>query len=105
MVVEATGSPDGFAAAVAHTKPRGTLILKSTFAGDVQFNLAPIVIDEITLIGSRCGRFAPALDLLRRGSIQVAPMIDCTYPIDEALKAFERAQAPGVLKVLLEMGG
>ena len=101
MVVDATGAKESFPLAVSKTKPRGVFVLKSTYAGEVDFNLAPIVIDEIQMIGSRCGRFAPALDLLKRGQIDVEPMIHARHSIKDALAGFEKARTPGVLKVLL----
>lgn len=103
VVVDCTGHPDGFAAARELVKPRGTLVLKSTFHGDVQVNLSALVVDEITLVGSRCGPFAPALHLLERDLVDVESLISATYPLDEGLAAFERAQQKGVLKVLLDM--
>ena len=104
VVVDCTGHPSGFAAARGLVKPRGTLVLKSTFHGDVEVNLSMLVVDEITLVGSRCGPFAPALRLLERGLVDVESLISATYPLDEGLAAFERAQKKGMLKVLLEMG-
>jgi len=102
LVVEATGSASGFAAAVAATRPRGTLVLKSTVAESVPFNFAPLVINEITVVGSRCGNFAPALQALKSGSIDVRSLISARLPLHEGVEALRRAGAPGVLKVLLE---
>jgi len=101
VVVEATGSPAGFAAACRITRPRGTLVLKSTFHGDVQFNLSRIVVDEITVVGSRCGPFAAALRLLEQRRVEVEPLIHARYSLDNGLAAFEQAKAPGALKVLI----
>jgi alcohol dehydrogenase len=103
VVVDCTGHPSGFSAARGLVKPRGTLVLKSTFHGDVEVNLSMLVVDEITLIGSRCGAFAPALRLLERGLIDVRSLISATYPLDEGPAAFEQAQKKGTLKVLLDM--
>jgi 2-desacetyl-2-hydroxyethyl bacteriochlorophyllide A dehydrogenase len=100
-VVDATGSPAGLRAAVAMVEPRGTVILKSTVHGEVPVDTAPVIVNEITLIGSRCGRFEPALDLLERGAIDVASLISERMPISQAPAAFARAAQPGVLKVLL----
>ncbi|MEX2264911.1 MAG: alcohol dehydrogenase catalytic domain-containing protein [Bryobacteraceae bacterium] len=100
-VVEATGSPKGLQQAVAMVRPRGTVILKSTVHGTVPLDTAPAIVNEITLIGSRCGRFEPALDLLRRGRVKVENMISDSYPLADAPKAFRRAAQKGVLKVLL----
>ncbi len=102
FVVEATGSISGFETALALTKPRGTLVLKSTVAASKEFNLAPIVIDEIRVQGSRCGRFAPALRLLESKKVDFSPLISGTYSIDKALEAFEKNKEKGTLKVLLK---
>ncbi|HEY3440143.1 MAG TPA: alcohol dehydrogenase catalytic domain-containing protein [Paludibaculum sp.] len=99
--VEATGSAEGLGAAVAMTQPRGTLILKSTVHGAVPVDTAPIIVNEITLVGSRCGRFAPAMKLLKGGRLQLDAMISDEYALKDAVRAFQRAQEPGVLKVLL----
>lgn len=104
VVVDCTGVPDGFLAARAMIRPRGTLVLKSTFHGVNQVNLTSLVVDEVRMIGSRCGPFAPALRLLARDLIDVESLIDAVYPLDEALAAFERAGTKGTLKVLLEIG-
>ncbi len=101
VVVEATGSPDGFATAIDKIKPRGKLILKSTYAGGIHTDLAPLVIHEIQLIGSRCGPFRPALHLLEEKRVHVKEMIHDEFPLREGLKAFQAAGAPGRLKVLI----
>ncbi len=101
IVVDCTGHPDGFALARRLTRPRGRLILKSTFYGNNQVNLSALVVDEISVIGSRCGPFAPALRLLEQKLVDVAPLIDSIYSFDQGQAAFERAAAPGALKVLL----
>jgi threonine dehydrogenase-like Zn-dependent dehydrogenase len=100
-VVDATGSPEGFRQAVRMTRPRGTVILKSTVHGLVGVDTAPVIVNEITLVGSRCGRFEPALDLLSRNLIPVDEMISEQLPLAEAPRAFERAAQKGVMKVLL----
>ncbi|MFI3299915.1 MAG: alcohol dehydrogenase catalytic domain-containing protein [Candidatus Gastranaerophilales bacterium] len=102
VVVEATGSISGFEMALALTKPRGVLVLKSTVAASKEFNLAPIVIDEITVLGSRCGQFAPALRLLEVGKIDFTPFISGVYEADEAIEAFEKNKEKETLKVLLK---
>ena len=101
FTVEATGSAEGLECAMAMTQPRGTLILKSTVHGAVPVDTAPIIVNEITIVGSRCGRFAPAMKLIKSGRLQLDPMISATYELKDAPAAFEHAQAPGVLKVLL----
>jgi threonine dehydrogenase-like Zn-dependent dehydrogenase len=103
IVVEASGSPDGLARAIALTRPRGTLVLKSTFHGATPVAMAPLVIDELTLVGSRCGPFPPALSAHAARRIDVSPLIHARYPLREGLAAFEAASRPGVLKVLLDM--
>ncbi|MBN1994662.1 MAG: alcohol dehydrogenase catalytic domain-containing protein [Anaerolineae bacterium] len=104
IVVEATGNAAGFAAARQLVRPRGKLILKSTYHGDLSLNMSMVVVDEIELLGSRCGPFAPALRLLEQKLVDVESLIHDTFPLDEAVAAFERAAAPGVLKVLLSTG-
>lgn len=103
FVVEATGSITGFETSLALTKPRGTLILKSTIAASKEFNLAPIVIDEITVLGSRCGQFAPALRMLEQKRIDVKPLISDIYAIDDSIEAFERNKEKSSVKVLVKV--
>jgi threonine dehydrogenase-like Zn-dependent dehydrogenase len=103
ICVECTGNPEGFALARQSLRPRGILVLKSTYAGHLTIDASGLVVDEITLIGSRCGPFLPALELLATNQVDVRPLIQSRFPLDEALKAFERAQTKGSLKVLLEM--
>jgi threonine dehydrogenase-like Zn-dependent dehydrogenase len=103
IVIEATGSPEGFFLAQKAVRPRGTIVLKSTYQGDIQINLSSIVVDEITLLGSRCGPFAPALGMLQSGQVNPAGLIDARYPLDEALQSFDHASKPGTLKVILEI--
>jgi len=104
LVVEATGSSRGFREALTSVKPRGTLVLKSTYAPDQLpvLDAAKVVVDEITLVGSRCGRLAPALRLLAEGKIDVRSLIDHRKPFEEGEEAFALARQPGVLKVLLQ---
>jgi threonine dehydrogenase-like Zn-dependent dehydrogenase len=99
--IEASGSEQGFATALRLLKPRGTLVLKSTFHGTTELNAAPIVVDEIQIVGSRCGRFADALELLKRDAVDVSSLIAEEFPLMEGVRALERAAEPGVLKVLL----
>ena len=101
-VVEATGSASGLMQAIGMTRARGTLILKSTVHGTVALDTAPVVVNEITLVGSRCGRFEPALKLLRTGRLRIGEMISARIPLSEAARGFELAARKGVLKVLLE---
>lgn len=102
FVVEATGSIAGFETALSLTKPRGTLVLKSTVAASKEFNLAPIVIDEIRVQGSRCGQFAPALRLLESNKIDFSPFVSGVYPVDKAIEAFEQNKVPNNLKILIK---
>lgn len=102
VVVEATGSISGFETAMALTKPRGTLVLKSTVAGSKEFNLAPIVINEITVLGSRCGQFKPALRLLENNRINFKSFISGIYSVDDAIEAFEKNKDKDTLKVLIK---
>ncbi len=102
LVVEATGSPSGFALAQQITAPRGTLVLKSTFHGVARMETWPIVVHELTLVGSRCGPFPRALDLLREGRVDPRPLISRVFPLRQAPAAIRYAQKPDVLKVLLK---
>ena len=101
VVVEATGSISGFETALALTRPRGVLVLKSTVAASKEFNLAPVVIDEITVLGSRCGQFPAALRLLKSGRVDFSPLISAVYPADKAIEAFEKNKEKDTLKVIL----
>jgi len=102
LVVEATGSPGGFECALAAVKPRGTLVLKSTVTEIPGIDLAPVVVGEIRVIGSRCGPFPPALRALETGSVDVRPLICDRVPLRDADEALRRAESPGALKVLVE---
>src|SRR6267142_1338612 len=103
LVVEATGSPSGLAFAQHVADPRGTLVLKSTFHGAAPVETWPIVVKEITVVGSRCGPFSKALALLRSGKIDPTPLIIRTFPLAEAEKAIQFAQQNGVMKVILKI--
>lgn len=102
LIVEATGSPSGLALAQYMTEPRGTLVLKSTFHGVSEVETWPIVVKEITVVGSRCGPFAKAIALLRSGMVDPTPLITRAFPLAEAQKAIAFAQKAGVMKVLLK---
>ena len=102
VVVEATGSVSGFETSLALTKPRGVLVLKSTVATGKELNLAPIVIDEITVLGSRCGQFPPALRLLKSEKVDFSQLISGIYSIDNAIEGFEKNKEKDTLKVLLK---
>jgi threonine dehydrogenase-like Zn-dependent dehydrogenase len=104
VVVEATGSPSGFELARRAIRPRGTVVLKSTYHGEITVNFSSLVVDEITILGSRCGPFPPALRLLEDKLVDPIPLIEKALPLSQALEAFQEAQKPGMLKVLLAMG-
>jgi threonine dehydrogenase-like Zn-dependent dehydrogenase len=104
LVVEASGRPGGFSLARQAVRPGGTIALKSTYADTTPVDLSRLVVDEITLLGSRCGDFAPALDLLQRGLVDPRPLIDARYALGRALDAFAHAARPGTLKVLVDCG-
>jgi alcohol dehydrogenase len=103
LVIEATGSPSGLALAQRITAPRGTLVLKSTFHGPANVETWPLVVKELTVIGSRCGPFPRALALLRSGRVDPRPLISRVFPLKYAVEAIRYAQQPGVMKVLLHV--
>lgn len=105
VIVDTTGNDKGLAEALRLVRPRGTVVMKSTFAGAAAVDLGPLVVDEITVVGSRCGPFAPALRLLARGEVDVTSLIDARYPLAEGEAALSHAARQGVRKVLLEPGG
>lgn len=102
LVVECTGHPEGLELARRAVRPRGTIVLKSTYHGPAQVDLSRFVVDEITLVGSRCGPFAPALELLAAGRVDPRPLVDARYPLSDAVAAFEHAARPGAMKILIE---
>jgi threonine dehydrogenase-like Zn-dependent dehydrogenase len=101
VVVEASGAASGFGLALDLLRPKGQLVLKSTFHGQTELDAARIVVDEISIVGSRCGRFAPALDLLKRTAVDVDSLISEEYALSSGVHAMSRARTRGVLKVLL----
>jgi len=103
VAVECTGNAEGLELARSAVRPRGTIVLKSTYRGRASLDVSRIVVDEITLVGSRCGPFAPALALLAEGRVDVHPLVHARFPLHEAVAAFAEASRPGVMKVLLEM--
>jgi threonine dehydrogenase-like Zn-dependent dehydrogenase len=104
FIIEATGTPSGISMAEKLVRPRGTIVLKSTYHGNTTVCLTNYVIHEINLIGSRCGPFAPAIRLLQQRLVDVRPLIHATFPLEQGLKAFEVAKKSPTLKVLFEMG-
>jgi alcohol dehydrogenase len=105
LSVEVTGSPDGLETALRLVEPRGTVVMKSTFHQPAQFDTAKLVVDEITLLGSRCGNFKSALRLLEAGAIQVRPVISKIFPLEKGVEAFAYLDNPGCMKVLLANRG
>lgn len=103
LVVEATGTTDGLRIAIDCTRPRGHLVLKTTVAGAHQVDLAPVVINEISIVGSRCGQFEPALEMLADGRVCVAPLVDARYALGSVEAAFEHAGRRGMRKVLVRV--
>lgn len=103
VIVEASGSESGFATALDMVRPRGKIVLKSTFHGKPQWEAWRVVVDEITIVGSRCGRFEPALKLLQEGKVELEDMISAQFPLSKGVEAIAEAQKPGVMKVLLSM--
>lgn len=104
LVIDATGSVEGLLTAIGLVRPRGTIVMKTTVAARHALDLAPLVINEVTLLGSRCGPFPPAIAALADRSVAVAPLIDAMYPLDDAPSAFALAATPGTLKVLVDTG-
>lgn len=104
VVVEASGSESGFATALELVKPRGKIVLKSTFHGTPTWQASRVVVDEITIVGSRCGRFAPALSLLSSGAVQLGDLVTEEFALSHGIAAMDRAADKGVLKVLLNPG-
>ena len=102
-IIEATGTPVGLKLASQLVRPRGTIVLKSTYHGQTTFDFTSMVINEITIVGSRCGPFPQAIELLRKNTVSVEPLIQARYSIDKGVEAIERAATPGTLKVLLTM--
>jgi threonine dehydrogenase-like Zn-dependent dehydrogenase len=103
IVVEATGSPEGLARAFELVRPEGTIVLKTTVAGETGFEMSVPVINEVKIVGSRCGPFRPALEALALGNVEVKPMISETYDVADGVEALRRASARDVMKVLLRM--
>ena len=104
VVVDCTGKEEGFAAARELVRPRGTLVLKSTFEGHSEVNLTALVVDEVSLVGSRCGPFAPALRLLSKRLVDVESLVTAIFPLEQALEAVDAARQRGSLKVLIRPG-
>ena len=103
VVIEASGSASGLPLALKLVRPRGTIVLKSTHHGETPVEMFPAVVNEVTIVGSRCGRFAPALELLSSGAVDVLPLISARFPLDEGLLAFQSAVDPSTMKVLVDI--
>jgi len=102
LVIEATGSPSGLSLAFQLIRPRGTIVLKSTFHGQADLNLTPVVVDEVTLIGSRCGPFTKAIDLLASGQLDLQPLISRVMPLEQGPEAMKKAREKDTLKIILQ---
>lgn len=102
IVVDTTGTPEGFAVARQAVRPRGTIVMKSTYKGDLQINLSSMVVDEITLVGSRCGPFEKALQLMESGRVAPQLLVDARYPLEKTEIALEHASQKGALKILID---
>lgn len=105
LVVDATGSPDALREALSLVRPRGTVVLKTTVAVEHRVDLATAVVNEVTIVGSRCGPFVPALAALADGRVRVEPLVEAVYPLTDGVEAFSHAARPGALKVLIAPGG
>jgi threonine dehydrogenase-like Zn-dependent dehydrogenase len=103
LVIEASGSQTGLVMAQSLVRPLGAIVLKTTHSGETRLHMSPLVVNEITLLGSRCGRFRPAIELLESGRIDVSPLISYRFSIDDALAGFEKAAEPAANKVLIQM--
>ena len=103
IVVECTGNAAGFEVARGAVRPKGTLVLKSTYPGSLNVDFTSLVVDEVTIVGSRCGPFAKALRLLESGDVDLSPLIDYTFPLSQAMEALSQSRKSGTLKVLLDM--
>lgn len=101
VVVDATGRPEGLNIALSRTRPRGILVLKTTVAKPAKLDFNQVVINEISIVGSRCGPFEQALAMLEQEAVKVKPLIEKTFPLDKGLEAFKAAARPGALKILL----
>jgi threonine dehydrogenase-like Zn-dependent dehydrogenase len=102
VVVECTGNPEGLARAARLIRPRGTIVLKSTYHGEASLDVSRLVVNEVTLVGSRCGPFPRALQALATGEVDVRPLLEREVPLSEGLRAFAEAARPGALKILLD---
>ena len=103
VAIEASGSASGLRVALSIVRPRGTVVLKSTHHGPTEFHLAPVVVNEITIVGSRCGRFGPAIALLAGNGIDLSDLVTARFPLDDAVAAFEKAADPSSIKVILNV--
>jgi len=104
VVVEASGAPSGLATALALVKPRGTVVMKSTHEGSTPLEMSQVVVNELTIVGSRCGRFRPALDLLAGARFDLSRLISGQFPLEDGVRAFEEASAPHNLKIIVQIG-
>jgi 2-desacetyl-2-hydroxyethyl bacteriochlorophyllide A dehydrogenase len=103
VVIDATGSPAGLSTSLELVKPRGTVVLKSTHHGAVSLEMSQVVVNEVKIVGSRCGRFLPAIQMLAEGKVDLRSLISYRLPLDDGVHAFHQAAAPGVMKVILQI--
>ncbi|MCP4601488.1 MAG: alcohol dehydrogenase catalytic domain-containing protein [Proteobacteria bacterium] len=103
VVIEATGDPNGFKLALQTVRPKGTIVLKSTYRGTLEVDFSSLVVNEITLIGSRCGPFVKALDLMEKSQVNPADLINERYPLSQGLHALKHADERGTLKILIDL--
>lgn len=103
VVIEASGSPTGLPLALGLVKPKGVIVLKSTHHAETTLALSQVVVNEVTIVGSRCGRLSPAIELLTSGRVDLSPLVSAQFRLEDGLKAFERAGSPDTMKVLLRV--
>ena len=103
IAIEASGSPAGLATALGIVKPQATVVLKSTHLGSTTLEMSQIVVNELTIVGSRCGRFGPAIELLAASRVDLSPLISGRFPLEEGLRAFKEAADPENMKVILQI--
>jgi threonine dehydrogenase-like Zn-dependent dehydrogenase len=103
IVVDSTGSQHGLALAIATARPRGTVVMKTTVAQTSAIDMSPVVVKELTMVGSRCGPFPRAIEALASNQITVDTLVDARYPLERGMEAMERAATPGILKVLIDV--
>ncbi len=104
IVIEASGSPTGLPLALGLVRPKGVVVLKSTHHAETALALAQVVVNEVAIIGSRCGRLGIAIELLANNKVNISPLLSARFPLEEGLRAFKKAAEPDSMKVLLQIG-